>query len=118
MKTSELTGKTLDWAVTTIEEPDALRYGVADWIEQRRSKAIGDEFVHRYHQNWNQAGPIIEREKINITTYGNDWKAIIYHKCGLRIQSKRYGSTPLVAAMRCYVQSKMGDEVEIPEELQ
>jgi hypothetical protein len=27
------------------------------------------------------------------------------------------GSTPLIAAMRCYVASKLGDEVEIPKEL-
>lgn len=27
------------------------------------------------------------------------------------------GPTPLIAAMRCYVASKLGDEVEIPEEL-
>jgi hypothetical protein len=25
-----------------------------------------------------------------------------------------YGITPLIAAMRCYVASKLGDEVEIP----
>jgi hypothetical protein len=28
-----------------------------------------------------------------------------------------YGPTPLIAAMRCYVASKIGLEVEIPEEL-
>jgi len=27
------------------------------------------------------------------------------------------GPTPLIAAMRCYVASKLGDEVEIPQEL-
>jgi len=27
------------------------------------------------------------------------------------------GFTPLIAAMRCYVASKLGDEVEIPEGL-
>ncbi len=27
------------------------------------------------------------------------------------------GPTPLIAAMRCYVASKLGDEVDIPEEL-
>jgi hypothetical protein len=27
------------------------------------------------------------------------------------------GDTCLIAAMRCYVASKLGDEVEIPEEL-
>ncbi len=28
-----------------------------------------------------------------------------------------HGPTPLIAAMRCYVASKLGDEIEIPEEL-
>jgi len=28
-----------------------------------------------------------------------------------------YGPTPLIAAMRCYVASKLGEEVEAPEEL-
>ena len=28
------------------------------------------------------------------------------------------GPTPLIAAMRCYVASKLGDEVEVPVELQ
>jgi hypothetical protein len=28
-----------------------------------------------------------------------------------------FGPTPLIAAMRCYVASKLGDEIEIPEEL-
>jgi hypothetical protein len=27
------------------------------------------------------------------------------------------GPTPLVAAMRCYCASKLGDEVDVPEEL-
>ena len=27
------------------------------------------------------------------------------------------GPTPLIAAMRCYVASKLGDDVDIPEEL-
>ena len=28
-----------------------------------------------------------------------------------------FGPTPLIAAMRCYVSGKLGDEVDIPEEL-
>lgn len=28
-----------------------------------------------------------------------------------------YGPTPLIAAMRCFVASKLGDEVEVPDEL-
>jgi hypothetical protein len=28
-----------------------------------------------------------------------------------------FGPTPLIAAMRCYVASKLGDDINIPEEL-
>jgi hypothetical protein len=28
-----------------------------------------------------------------------------------------FGPTPLFAAMRCYVASKLGDEVDVPEDL-
>jgi hypothetical protein len=33
------------------------------------------------------------------------------------IVTKYFGPTPLIAVMRCYVALKLGDEVEIPEEL-
>jgi hypothetical protein len=35
----------------------------------------------------------------------------------LRDLTRAEGPTPLIAAMRCYVASKLGDTVEIPEEL-
>ena len=70
--------------------------------------------------DWSQGGPIIEREKI-ATAYEPSmiyddscrWKALHpmsdnYHY---------YGPTPLIAAMRCYCAIKLGDKVEIPEEL-
>ena len=37
---------------------------------------------------------------------------------GYDVQEIKYsGPTPLIAAMRCYVASKLGDEVDVPEEL-
>jgi hypothetical protein len=61
--------------------------------------------------NWEHGGPIIERERINLWNEGHDWEASLYGKHIV------WGETPLVAAMRCYVASKLGDEVEIPAEL-
>lgn len=112
-KTQDLTGPALDWAVTTIEDPDALRYGVDDWREQRRSGR--GEYPHRYHQNWNQGGPIIEREGISLewSGWGGDEQWIAY----LKHDDEFKGPTPLIAAMRCYVASKLGDTIDIPEEL-
>jgi len=63
--------------------------------------------------NWSQGGPIIERENIALYPHGDGtYEAEVF------LNPKRgVGPTPLIAAMRCYVASKLGDEVEIPEEL-
>lgn len=115
MKSSELTGAALDWAVLkasnkAIGQPDHLPFNV-EWLLMRDA---GD---FQYSTNWAQGGPIIEREQLLIQPEigkegaGNAWSAISMQgfEC--------LGPTPLVAAMRCYVASKLGDEVEIPAEL-
>lgn len=59
-----------------------------------------------------QAFPIICREKISVIEGSDDeWQA------GKRPYKFSYGPTPLIAAMRCYVVSKLGAEVEVPDEL-
>jgi hypothetical protein len=95
MKTSELQGAALDWAVNQIEE------------------CCDDPFTPMFSTDWAQGGPIIEREKIALSydTGRFGWVASFYDGDDV------FGGTPLIAAMRCYVASKLGDEVEIPEEL-
>ena len=98
MKTSELTGAALDWAV---------------------AKAIGEYkpvAVPHYSTDWTQGGPIIEREKIDVATYRGDWRAA-RHVGSVPTPTYGYGPTPLIAAMRCYVASVLGDDVELPKEL-
>ena len=90
MKTAELTGAALDWAV---------------------SAAQGDSDIHPYSTDWADGGPIIEREKITLEWTGENWCAYIRH------DEEEFGITPMIAAMRCYVASKLGDNIEIPEEL-
>lgn len=86
-----------------------------------------------YINDWSYAGPIISREKINIRhtfTQGgyrtSDSVDAIHAEITLPNGSKvfdpnkviwEYGSTDLIAAMRCYVTSKLGEEVEVPENL-
>ncbi len=122
VKTSELTGDALLWAVATCEGytnlhkidgrmphepqlammPPRRKYGAMELWE------IGSD------SDWEFFGPIIEREKIGlghaISERKSYWFAIGYlvEECG---------PTPLIAAMRCYVASKLGDEIEVPEEL-
>jgi hypothetical protein len=61
-----------------------------------------------------QGMEIIEREKITIEYLG--WADTKWQS---NIEGENYsqGPAPLIAAMRCYVASKLGDTVEIPNEL-
>jgi len=119
MKTSELKGAALDWAVDVAEDGHCHKVEmISDYILGRNEGFLSDgDYI--YGDNWANAGPIIQREKIELThvdwfakrgVWGafieGDTKDFLYH-----------GPTPLIAAMRCYVASKLGDEVEIPEEL-
>jgi len=105
MKTSELTGAALDWAVAKCEgaiNGDDLDVGFI--LEGGYSPST----------DWAQGGSIIEREKIDVMWCGDRWCA--YTMCGDK-QLVTEGVTPLIAAMRGYVASKLGDEVELPEEI-
>ena len=102
IKTSELTGNALAAAVGRIE-------GIAPRFYD------ADQMWTAYlpHQLWEQGGPIIEREGIELSLISNHWEAMI----AFSGKEPQKGPTPLIAAMRCYVASKLGDEVEVPEEL-
>lgn len=107
MKTAELQGAALDWAVSKCVginweqgDLDAGEYGPG----------------FRPSTNWEDGGPIIEREVAQIERFSDAlWEATAYTKNAQDIVQS--GPTPLVAAMRCYVASRLGDEVEIPEGL-
>ena len=102
MKTSELTGAALDWAVAMADGVEVI---VLDqqivWPEDYEPST-----------RWAVGGPIIEREGMQIQTFMDKWLASIPKPL-----VQRDGPTPLIAAMRCYVASKRGDEIEIPTEL-
>lgn len=102
MKTSELTGAALDWAVAV------CRQGY-------------DPHVFPYSTDWARGGPIIEQEEIELTRgteNSNGWAATIDLYEGDAMRESCIGPTPLIAAMRCFVASRLGDDVEIPNELQ
>ena len=115
MRTCDLSGAALDLVVAKCE-------GVPLIAGCLFTKDPKDGAHYSPSTDWAQAGPIIERECICIARldpqedeFGNRsndfWVA---HIDGVYC---RYGVSAIVAAMRCYVASKLGDEVEIPEEL-
>lgn len=118
IKTSELTGAALNWAVMYALHNKVLEPSVNYWLEkyvdpQRRY------LCESHSTDWAQGGPIIEQEKISIEERMKMGTWLAYIKCADTGESFfiTHGPTPLIAAMRCYVASKLGDEVEIPEEL-
>lgn len=126
IKTSELSGSALDWAVAMAEglKPEDI---YIPWSSPQASlcRRLRDEdgkLNGRYqtgpdllfHRKWEAAGPIIAREGISILcsnrSTNNEWQAT-YNNPWIK------GPTPLVAAMRCYATRRLGDEVEVPDEL-
>lgn len=108
IKTSDLIGPALDWAVAAIEE------------------VLFPRSIPKYSTDWAQGGPIIEREEISVLSpYAEHpagmtgWLAHSRYKNAEHPQgpAKGHGATPLVAAIRCYVASILGEEVEVPDEL-
>lgn len=106
-------------------------HGYTDWILDRgglnrysfdgsRSRAGHWEVVETYSPStdWSQGGPIIDRMRARgrflLAAHGSENQATFIVGSSAWTDE---GNTPLIAAMRCYVASKLGDEVDVPEEL-
>ena len=127
MKTSELIGPALDWAVAKCEGYDLFVVDKNAAYSAYYSPTHGALIYALYSTKWEQGGPIIEREGIAIDclrTCGqiDGWIAATEQlmedtEDEYSVPIEFRGPTPLIAAMRCYVASKLGDEVNIPKEL-
>jgi hypothetical protein len=114
VNTNELIDLALDWAVSQCKS-QSFTYGDSEYeIDGRVFQRGGCSIERRYSSDWAHAGPIIEREMIDVCAYRSAWRAARYVGT---VPTYGYGPTPLVAAMRCYVASKLGDTVDVPEEL-
>jgi len=113
VSTSELIGAALDWAVAKCD-------GREFYNHDRDGATCMRGGWTDYSTDWTQGGPIIERIEgfqfkhwlesnresqcqAEIHNYDGDWVA--------------FGPTPLIAAMRCYVASKLGETIKIPQEI-
>jgi hypothetical protein len=96
MKTAELTGTSLDYWVARAE-------GITPTVE------VQLEFMPS--TNWRQAGPIIEREKIIVAWNAGGWIAGVAAYVESPDGHVSKGSTALIAAMRAFVTSQLGDDL-------
>lgn len=113
IKTAELSSDALNWTVAKCEGLDAYipAYAETPWVAVRSSST--GIYRAKFTTDWAQGGPIIEREGISWHC-GNKSN---WHSYGYGSADNFSGSTPLIAAMRCFVASKLGDSVEVPSEL-
>jgi hypothetical protein len=127
IKTSELSGVQLDWAVAKAEgvQVSLARggwYVFDSEVHPEFSNDYNDSKMHSFRPStdWAQGGPIIQREGISIDCIRWDGKVDGWIATLPTFDEAKYeepSPTPLIAAMRCYVISKLGNEVEVPDGL-
>ena len=104
VKTSELIGLALNWAVV---KAGGGRGDVAIFLS-----GYVDFGMYHYSTEWRYGGPIIAQELISLHAPWGDpalaWSASLD-------KFRQQGATPLIAAMRCFVAAKLGAEVDIPD---
>lgn len=121
VKTAELTGIALDYAVALASGATAFQSDDIRWFFTLH----GDTYVlssgwgsMSYHPstNWAQGGPLIQMYEIDLKVVeGGMWQASNFFND--LVIHRFVGYSPLEAAMRCFVASKLGEEVELPEKL-
>ena len=119
VKTAELIGPTLDWAVAKCNGKGIEFDDPNDpWLTV---DGVADQPLHSYtpSSDWSQGGPLIERERIGLWANSTGYFAEKRHFGRHHKAGRNYGegSTPLIAAMRCLVAANLGDVVSVPEEL-
>ena len=127
IKTTELIGPALDWAVAMADNrPVFMCKGVV--VDQTNGIFGEMPTPFRPSTDWRHGGPIIERADISFRkyhrpdspTHGTYYAKICMESGTIIYWSKKTdytGPTPLIAAMRCYVASRLGGEIEVPDEL-
>jgi hypothetical protein len=123
VRVSELQGAELDWAVAKCEGVSVEVSNGGWWVfDSHAFPKFSDDYNESKWQafhpsiHWAQGGPIIERERIDVMWCGDRW-CVYTMTPDKELQLQTEGATPLLAAMRGYVASKLGFEVEIPEEV-
>ena len=115
IKVPEATELQLDWIVAKCEDKNGVLHddGITRCIVIAAPSGV---YKGRYTPtvNWAHGGPIIEGEHLQ-----SHWAGPVLGYAAMHPDCKKYsyGPTMLIAAMRCFVASRLGDEVTVPEAL-
>ena len=118
---NQISDGALDWAAAKCQ----------GWSDIRLAKvfllATDSEDGSNFSTDWADGGPVIESNAINVSMrcHPDVWDAVIKPAyftsgrpdSGVQQEVIATGRTPLEAAMRCYVISKLGPQIEVPIDL-
>lgn len=123
-KTSELTGQNLRRAVALacgyrVEREDGDGSDWVAWFPPEDVPRLGPCSSLTEHGfapdiKWEQGGPIIDMEMIQLKPWRKEMRHIASWTAKTLDGHEGDGHTALIAAMRAYVASKFGEEVELP----
>ncbi|HGT2710345.1 TPA: phage protein NinX family protein [Pseudomonas aeruginosa] len=132
MKTCELEGAALDWAVAMAEGEEVIVHGIGQYRYDVRGgihcckygctfgpRSMTKE-VERYEpsDSWAQGGPLITKYLIEFAVeHARTICACLCDENGMYISGCSYGDTYLIAACRAIVTAKLGETVNVPAEL-
>jgi len=115
VKTADLAGEALGWAVGTTEGLELFlappQYG-NPWRVFARYRASATEHDKRYNpwEDWALGGPLLEKHRVWMHVSGSTWSALISGWVGGE-------ERPTVAICRSIVADQLGDTVQVPKEL-
>ncbi|MDF2491155.1 MAG: hypothetical protein K0S77_3777 [Pseudomonas sp.] len=122
MKTAELSGEALGWAVGMAEGLtlylDTPIYGNG-WrvFVIHRAEATGRYERYAPWESWALGGPLIENRMVSLhcpQSTDDVWAGWVITDSGEFCQA---GNTALIAACRAIVAARLGDTVQVPKEL-
>ncbi|MDE9545269.1 phage protein NinX family protein [Xenorhabdus bovienii] len=120
IKTSELTGRALDWAVARAIGAVEITEGTTRRLELPDGYSVYDRYASTFSPSttWSQCGPLIEKHhvELNFNSVSEEWSAYIFNFKELESVIED-GDTPQIAICRAVVAAQLGYEVEIPDEL-
>lgn len=128
VKTADLVGHALDWAVAQAEGLEVFLVGPqynVPWrvFWKKRGQALEWDVLYNPHEDWALGGPLIDKHRGSVTCSaylagsefgynagpGGETPAVSYMWCT--------GPTALVAFCRSLVNAKLGNIVQVPKEL-
>jgi hypothetical protein len=119
VKTADLVGHALDWAVAQAEGLEVFLVGPqynVPWrvFWKKRGQALEWDVLYNPHEDWLLGGKLIEKYRVGFGLYSDYFFAVT----GLDdLPGDAEGTTHLIAACRAIVAAKLGDTVQVPKEL-